>query len=127
MMEDVGRWALAFVLTQAIEVPIYVRGLKARPGVAFAASAITHPVVWWVMPAVWRAAYVAARGMDRGFRLGEVGYFVGYGVVAEGFAVGVEAAWFRMLGYRRALLWSVLANGASALTGLGLRAVFGWP
>jgi hypothetical protein len=127
MTEAIGRWALAFVLTQVIEVPIYVRGLKARPGAAFGASAITHPVVWWVMPAVWRALYVAMRGVAPGFRLGEVGYFVGYGVVAEGFAVGVEAAWFRVLGYRRAVLWSVVANGASALTGLGLQAVFGWP
>ncbi|KYF50416.1 hypothetical protein BE04_26575 [Sorangium cellulosum] len=85
---------MAFVLTQAIEVPIYRRALGLRPLVMFGASLITHPIVCFVMPALWRTLYVAAIRGDPRFVLGETGYFLGYGVLAEGFAVAVEAAYF---------------------------------
>jgi len=125
----IARFCVAFSLTQAIEIPIYVRALGARPGKAFGASAITHPVVWFVMPVLWRALYLSVVGWDRRFVLGELGYFWGYGVLAEGFAVVVEAAYFRILGTpaTKALGWSIAANATSSLAGLGIRAVTGWP
>ncbi|MDC3961180.1 hypothetical protein [Polyangium jinanense] len=127
--EAIARYGVAFVLTQAIEVPIYRRALGVRPLVAFGASAITHPIVWFVMPSLWRSLYVAAISADRRFVLGELGYYLGYGVLAEGFAVAVEAAYFWKAGItaRRAFGWAIAANAVSSLLGQALRAATGWP
>ncbi|MRG90859.1 hypothetical protein [Polyangium spumosum] len=127
--EALARYGVAFVLTQVIEVPIYQRALGVRPRVAFGASAITHPIVWFVLPAVWRWMYVAAIQMDRRFVLGELGYYLGYGVLAEGFAVAVEAAYFWRAGItaKRAFGWALVANAVSSLLGQALRAGTGWP
>jgi hypothetical protein len=114
-------WASAFALTQLVEVPIYSLFLRAflperpflsRIGIAFGASAITHPFVWFVFP-LMHARYAV------------------YLAVSELFAVVVEAAWLRLTGVRRPvpvlLLASLVANGASAGLGLSARALFGWP
>lgn len=98
-------WLSAFLLTQALEVPIYLRVSRLR--VAFAASAFTHPVVWFVFPLL------------------PLGY-VPMVACAEVFAVVVEALWLRWHGVHRALLWSFLANAFSASMGLALRAMTGW-
>lgn len=113
------RWLEAFLFTQAVEIPIWVVALlravrrDAGPGVAdrptvlhailiaFGASAITHPIVWF------------------GFKL--LTPFIGYWPMvacAETFAVVAEALYMRGEGVRRAYLWSVAANGASF--GLGV-------
>jgi hypothetical protein len=42
------RWLVAFAVTQAVECPLYVRVFRVRLGVAFGASAITHPFVCFV-------------------------------------------------------------------------------
>jgi hypothetical protein len=99
-------WLQAFVFTQLVEVPIYRRALGGRTAVAFGASALTHPVVWFVFP-----------------RLGLGGYAASL-VGAELFAVLVEAAWLRAFGLRRALAWSAAANAASLALGLASRALF---
>ncbi|WP_437596591.1 hypothetical protein [Sorangium sp. So ce590] len=127
--ETLVRACVAFVLTQVIEVPIYRRALGVRPLVAFGASLITHPIVCFVMPAAWRTLYVAVIRDDPRFVLGETGYFLGYGVLAEGFAVAVEAAYFWKVGItaRRAFGWALAANATSSLLGLVLRAATGWP
>ena len=103
-----GAWFLAFVVTQVIEVPIWMRAFRGRPWIAFGASALTHPIVWFVLPnlAVRHTTYV---------------------VIAECYAVLVEAVWARQWGLRRALLWSLLANGASFGIGMLLRHTVGWP
>jgi hypothetical protein len=118
----VSAWLWAFLLTQTVEVPIYLRALLSRDDperaferwqgallVAFAASAITHPIVWFVMPRLVPSSYVLMVA------------------VAETFAVLTEAAWLRGFGLRRALWWTLFANAASVLVGLGLRRTFGWP
>ena len=109
-----GAWLAAFAFTQAVEVPIYTWALRHRRRSAalwaFAASALTHPVVWFVMPR-WRWP----------------GGYWGYVGAAEAFAVGAEALFLWRLGVGRPLLWALVANGASAGLGLGCRAVFGWP
>ena len=104
-------WARAFLFTQVVEVPIYLRGTDGRWGTSLLASTFTHPVVWFLIPGWVPDAW---------------GYW-GMVAVAELFAVGAEAAWLYWRGVRRALLWSLLANGASSLFGLLLRGCFGAP
>jgi len=107
-------WALYFFITQAIEVPVYVATLPdpSRPRralIGFGASALTHPIVWFVLkPLLLRP-------------LG----FGAYAAFAETFAVLAEAAYlaglFRVPA-RRALLCALAANGASFAAGL----LFSW-
>lgn len=104
-------WLPAFVLTQAIEAPIYRLGARAGWATALLASALTHPIVWFAFPALLEGA-------------------VGYApmvVLAEAFAVAVEAAWLAYRGVRRPVVWSVVANAASATVGLLLRQTVGLP
>lgn len=137
-MGAIWGWIGAFFFTQAIEVPIYVRALRRgaepRPtlgraaAVAFGASAITHPVVWFVMPgladAIFRAmlrAGLRALVASEGFR------FVAFGALAEGFAVAVEALYLRAFRAPRPLLLAFLANLASASAGYLSFRLTGWP
>ena len=105
--EALRAWLLAFAFTQAVEIPIYRRA-GAPLWVAFGASALTHPVVWFVFPQadlpwLWMVLW------------------------AELFAWLAEAAWLRWNGVRRPLRWSLLANGASLALGLLARRWFGVP
>jgi len=100
-------WLRAFALTQVVEIPIYSAGLRGRPwwkrlAVAFMASAITHPFVWFLFPLLMptRAQYWTMV------------------VLAETFAVFAEAAWLATNRLRRAFLWALLANGASFSVGM---------
>ena len=98
------QWLLAFLLTQLVEMPIYRRGLGVSWPAAFAASAITHPIVWLVF-------FTTRVPMET------VGYWPRV-VSAECFAWLVEAAWFAWILRRpRALLWSAIANGTSVAVG----------
>lgn len=115
-------WARAFLFTQVVEIPFYIFALRrARPmlrwyealALAFGASAITHPFVWFFFP-------YFAMGRDPSV------YWYAVVPAAEAFAVGVEALYLRGLGVKRALGWSLLANGASFGFGLLSRDVFGW-
>jgi hypothetical protein len=107
----IAAWLRAFLFTQLVEIPIYVRGLRCSPWVAFGASALTHPIVWFVFFSPrWQTSYAT--------RL----------VSAELFAWLVEAAYFRLgFGRRRAWLWSLIANGSSLALGLLSRRLFGAP
>jgi hypothetical protein len=117
-------WIGAFLFTQAVEVPIWAYALRVDRQLAkgadrwplwlcvlagFGASAITHPVVWFVIPRVAPGGYWAMV------------------VQAELFAVVVEAGYAGFLRLRSPLAWSILANAASAGLGLVCRATFGWP
>jgi len=109
-------WMSAFVLTQAVEMPIYVLACRQRAWprrllVAFATSALTHPIVWFVIPDL----------------MAQTSYEV-YFAVAEGFAVLAEALVLRVgAKVRYALLWALGANAASVVVGELTRALFGWP
>lgn len=101
-------WWTAFAITQAVELPVYLWGTRGsdlrlgeRIAVGFGASALTHPVVWFVL-----------RGLEAPWG------FVAYFVLAESFAVGAEALYLRAFGVRRAGWLSLAANGASASVGL---------
>lgn len=103
-------WLVAFSFTQAFEVPLYLR-VTGEWRTAFLASALTHPVVWFLFPLL----------MDAG-----VGYWPMVGA-AEAFAVLAEALWLFVNGVPRALLWSFIANTASCVGGFLLREAFGVP
>lgn len=119
-------WLSAFLLTQLVEVPIYTVALARcggrrpvllsdpvftprRVALAFGASLITHPVVFFVFPRVWGGGWwhqVAA---------------------AEAFAVAFEAAYLTVLGVRRSVWWALAANAASLGVGQLTRGLWGWP
>jgi hypothetical protein len=104
-------WLRAFLFTQLVEVPLYMRGLRCGLPAAFGASALTHPLVWFVFFSPrWQAGYTTKL------------------VAAELFAWLAEAAYFRFALRRpRALLWSLIANAASLGLGLLSRHLFGAP
>ena len=106
-LESLRAWLLAFTFTQAVEIPIYRRA-GAPLWVAFAASALTHPVVWFLFPQaglgwIWMVVW------------------------AELFAWLAEALWLHWHRVQRPLVWSLLANGASLSLGLLSRHLFGLP
>lgn len=117
------KWLVAFLFTQAIELPVWLWALRrgprrpgpgasARPGrlgavaIALGASALTHPIVWFVFPPLQP----------------RLGYWPMV-ALAEVFAVVVEALYMRAEGVRYALGWSLAANAASF--GLGIAIL--WP
>lgn len=102
-------WSGAFLLTQMIEVPIYLvfsRSLNVPRRVVYAvgASTITHPLIWFCLP--WSAASYGLLA-----------------IIAETFAVVVEAFWGRWWGVSRPWAASFAANMASLLVGSLLRGV----
>jgi hypothetical protein len=101
-------WLAAFAFTQCVEIPIYRRALDGRFWVAFGASAITHPIVWFVFPLLPVSNNV-------------------YMIIAESFAVIIEAFYMRAFGLKRAWLWSLIANGASFSLGALSHVLFGAP
>jgi hypothetical protein len=137
MRPSFAAWAAIFLFTQAVEVPLYVlvlrRSLEPKPSIlraaaiGFGATAITHPVVTFVIPPVTAALFewMAQRGIavvwSGAFR------WVVLAICCEGFAVGVEALYLMAFRLRRALLWSLAINFASASLGLCCSLAFGWP
>ena len=109
-----NEWLLAFLFTQAVEVPIYSVALNRRPvaprfAIAFGASLLTHPIVW---------ALVICYG-DGGYWRVVAG--------AESLAVLVEAAYLHAFEVRSAAGWSLLANASSLGLGMLSRLVMGFP
>lgn len=118
-----GWFAFAFAVTQLVEVPIYARALRSRTrsvriAVAFGASALTHPLVWYVFPPLTMAllSLLSRRGLAFSLPVRTLLY----GALAEGFAVLAEAAYLRAFAVRRPLAWSLLANTASVLAGTAI-------
>ena len=105
-------WLVAFFFTQLFEMPIYWKATGSLR-VAFFASAITHPIVWFVFPPL----------MDHGVE------YEPMVVLAECFAVIVEALWLRGNGLTagHAFLWSLGANGFSVCCGFLMRSWLGFP
>lgn len=109
-------WGSAFVLTQLLELVVHANApglalpLRGRLAVGFGASAITHPMVWFVIPPVVSALMESDRDTEWWTAI----------AVAELFAFSAEAAWLWMFGVRpkHALLTSFFANGASFSMGL---------
>ena len=137
MRPSLAAWAAIFLFTQAVEIPLYVlvlrKNLAPKPSIGraaaigFGATAVTHPVVTFVLPRLTDGlfAWMARREMSvvwsGAFR------WVVLAACCEGFAVGVEAIYLKAFKLRRALLWSLAINFASAALGLCCSLAFGWP
>jgi hypothetical protein len=107
-------WAVAFLFTEAVETPIYAIALRHFDRVpclilAFGASLLTHPFVWLFVSAV-----------------GDDGYWKAV-VIAEIFAVLVEAGYLRALSVSSVLGWSIFANASSFGLGLLSRMIWNIP
>jgi hypothetical protein len=110
----VQSWALAFVITQLVELPIYRALAPIGWGRAFSLSLVTHPVVWYGFPPLCERAGLSWTQM------------IG---LAEAFAYLVEAALLCGYGVKwwRALAVSCVANTASVAVGELMRAQWGIP
>jgi hypothetical protein len=109
---ELTAWLSAFLLTQAVETPIYARCLRNRRlrfAWAFGASTWTHPCIFLLLPRIWP------------------GDTLTYVACAEAVAVGGEAIYLAALGVSRSVAWALLANAASLGVGLISRALFQWP
>jgi hypothetical protein len=111
-------WLRAFALTLGVELLLAARLLRGegrkldrRLGAALVANLASHPAVWFVFPELG---------------LGGAGL-----AMSELWAFASEALVYRLvfpaLSWRRAVVISAAANGASFLIGLALRRVAGWP
>lgn len=103
-------WLTAYLLTQLVEVPIYLIGARRlRRGrrwlLAFGASTVTHPVVWFLFP--W-----------------DNGPWIVSAVLSETFAFVTEAWSGSLAGVEKPWLWSLLANASSVCAGLVVQG--GW-
>lgn len=103
------RWFVAFVLTQAVEIPIYRRTLKQGVWACFGASAMTHPLVWLFLSShLWHASWALQVA------------------VVELLVWFAEAAYFRFaFGARRSLSCTFVANASSFSAGLLTQALLG--
>lgn len=115
-MDFALRWLSAFVFTELVETGIYVQALGTRPlrerlAIGLGASAITHPLVWYVIPDVTHSFAIA--------------WWPTVGI-AETFAVVIEAIWLWAFGVKRAFWWSLAANGTSFTLGLFGYAILRW-
>ncbi len=103
-------WSGAFLLTQLIEVPIYMRAARSLPLLkratyAFGASTITHPIIWFCLP--WESMP-----------------YVPLLIAAEGFAFGTEGLWGHCWRVPRPWLTSLAANATSLAAGMIIRNFF---
>jgi hypothetical protein len=107
-------WPFAFALTEIVEMPIWIWALSRFAGsmsvprrveLAFLASMLTHPWVWFVFPQLHPA--LEALGLSRAASWNAVLF------AAEIFAWLVEAWLLSRFGLTRALTWSAIANAAS--------------
>lgn len=121
IVHPIAAWSAAFFFTQIVEMPIYVNALARREGephtrggtarrvlVAFGASAITHPFVWFLFPELVESYWTMV-------------------ILAEAFAIGAEALYLHLFRVRWALAWALGANLTSVTLGFTSRALFGVP
>jgi hypothetical protein len=120
-------WFWAFLFTQIVEVPIYMRGMRARFHEALGASSLTHPIVWFVIPELWDRFYLNVLQRHTSIWLTSSTRYVIMVVFAEVFAVVAEAFYFRFIGLEKPWRWSLIANMASFGLGSLSRAYLGFP
>lgn len=112
-LDLIAAWARAFAVTVLVETPLAAwlltrsrEKLTRRTAVAVIAQFVTHPIVWFVIPA---------------FRLPHA---LSFGV-SELWAAGAETAVYALTlpsaGFRMAATTSIVANAASVLVGMALR------
>jgi hypothetical protein len=101
-------WFTAFLLTQLLELPVYVLGLRRRGHVVaafigFGATALSHPILWFVLQPLLQP------------RWGYWGFVLG-GELAVWF---IEALFLRAVGvnWMRSMIVSFVANAFSLTMG----------
>ena len=107
-------WPIAFLLTQLTEITIGLflwKEISKRKAALyiFCASAITHPIVWFVIPQI-------ADEQQWSYHT--------YVLVAETYAYGVEILWYYILKAPRPILLSCAANTGSFLLGVLIHSIF---
>lgn len=120
-------WFWAFLFTQIVEMPIYMRGLRARVHEAFGATALTHPIVWFVIPELFDWFYQSAYAPHASLRMSSDARYWVMVAFAETFAVVTEALYFRFLGLEKPWRWAFIANMSSFGLGMLSRTTFGFP
>jgi len=120
-------WFWAFLFTQIVEVPIYMRGMRARFHEALGASSLTHPIVWFVIPELFDRFYVHVLERRLSIWLMASTRYAIMVAFAEIFAVVAEALYFRFIGLEKPWRWSLIANMASFGLGMLSRSYFGFP
>ncbi|HRI65804.1 MAG TPA: hypothetical protein PK156_16270 [Polyangium sp.] len=120
-------WFWAFLFTQIVEVPIYMRGMRARFHEALGASSLTHPIVWFVIPELCDRFYLTILSRRADIWLPSSTRYVLMIIVAEVFAVVMEALYFRFLRLPNPWRWSFIANMASFGLGMISRHTLGFP
>lgn len=130
-------WLMAFVFTQMVEAPIYLRAQRlhgpsrstlARVAIALGASAITHPPLWAFSSRAWVWLYLSVIERFPQARVeSPIARYVIYVLLAEGVVWLVEGLYLHALRVRYAWRWALVANAASVLLGFGSRAIFGVP
>ncbi len=104
-----SQWFQAFVTTQLVEIPLYLRGARKLPAgkrwlFAAGASSLTHPFLWFAIP--WES--IAWEPVD---------YWPTV-ILAECNIVLIEGVFGKSLGVPHPFFWSLTANSASVLTGI---------
>jgi hypothetical protein len=120
-------WFWAFLFTQVVEVPIYMRGMRARFHESLGASSLTHPIVWFVIPALCDWFYVAILERHASIWLLPSTRYGLMIFIAETFAIVVEAFYFRSMRLSNPWRWSLIANMASFGLGSLSRIIWGFP
>jgi len=120
-------WFLAFLFTQVVEIPIYMRGLRVRVYEAFGASAFTHPIVWFVIPPLCDWFYFNLMAPHPALRFSADARYGAMVVVAETFAIVGEAFYFKCLDKKNTWRWSLAANLTSVTLGMISRELVGVP
>lgn len=128
-------WLTAFALTQLIEAPIYrYFCLPPAPNSptrgwwpALLPSAVTHPLLWFVVPTWWRTfgpsmMAVAPKWLQSPDREDALVIHT-----AEVLIWLAEAGVLRLSGGQQTLRWALAGNAASYGFGLLLSATIGWP
>jgi hypothetical protein len=110
----IALWVRAFLLTVAVELavatPLLPRQekIKRRLGAVVFANVASHPAVWFILPELFPSHLTMLIGVEAWAFASEV---LIYKLV------------FEKLEWRRAVAVSALANGASVLAGIALRAL----
>jgi hypothetical protein len=104
----IALWLAAFTVTQLVEIPIYLRfSVPGRFWIAFGATGITHPVLWFVLIPAFRALASPQMAASES----------SFVWACEVSIVVVEALWMRHWGGKWPWAVALGANGASYLTG----------
>ncbi|MBI5609329.1 MAG: hypothetical protein HY902_10675 [Deltaproteobacteria bacterium] len=105
-------WMAAFAATQIIEAPIYQRFcVDGRWWAALQPSAITHPLLWFVLTPLWHQvrwplADVLGRGSPETLENPAI-WLMEIGIVI------FEGWWLRRLGGTNPWRWALIGNAAS--------------